>query len=58
MHKHEPWPLRVSLVKTTFAEKGTAGSVEFHVEIGHELTGHGMMLVSRFPPQHGDSLHA
>jgi hypothetical protein len=58
VHWQAPIPNAVSFVMTTDAENGTAGSVEFTVEIGQELTGHGMMLVSRLPPQHGFSDHA
>ena len=37
---------------------GPTGRVEFTVEMGQELTGHGMTPVSRLPPQQGLSDHA
>eukprot|EP00040_Diaphanoeca_grandis_P024612 m.135538 g.135538 ORF g.135538 m.135538 type:complete len:89 (-) comp29800_c0_seq1:2399-2665(-) len=53
-----PTPSSVKFVYLILAENGTAGSVELYVEIGQAFTGQGMMLVSRFPPQHGDSAQA
>ena len=40
------------------AENGTAGNVEFQVEIGQELTGNGMIPSKLLPPPQGASLQA
>jgi len=52
-----PKPLAVSFVHTNVAEKGTAGSVELYVEMGHELTGHGVVSPG-VATQHGLSAQA
>jgi hypothetical protein len=51
-------PIAVSLVYLIWAWNGTAGNVELKVDIGHELTGHGITSEPRLPPQHGVSAQA